>query len=231
MGTMNNPWRQLSNKKPFILKEDLDLVNSFNRKTKNNKFKIRTDLLPDPYIGNPKAPIILLNLNPGIGGEEPKLHKKSFFIKACKANLLHNKQGFYYFKKEFKNTSGYNWWQKKLKGLLGIINEQKLGQNIFVIEYFPYHSKSFKAPNFLLPSQQYNKFLIQEALKRNDKPIIVLMRGKKLWLKLIPELRSYPLLYELRSTQAASLSRKNLGELVFRKILTKLDIQASYSFL
>ena len=49
----------------FILKADVDVIASYNRKCKNEGVRIQTRLLPQPFIGNPEAPIWILTLNPG----------------------------------------------------------------------------------------------------------------------------------------------------------------------
>lgn len=72
----NNPWNKAEieawkailktgQSGEFILKEDVDIIASYNRKCKNEGELIQTYLLPQPFIGNPEAPIWILTLNPG----------------------------------------------------------------------------------------------------------------------------------------------------------------------
>lgn len=72
----NNPWNEAEIKAwndilktgksgEFILKADVDVIASYNRKCKKEGDLIQTHLLPQPFIGNPEAPIWILTLNPG----------------------------------------------------------------------------------------------------------------------------------------------------------------------
>ncbi len=218
---MKNPWYDLPKKKPFILAVDRQHVLEFNKKTKNSDFEIKLNILPDPYIGNPKASVLLLNLNPGYDRDEPRLHRKKYFINTCMRNLIHQnkKHPFYYFQDQFEKTSGYRWWTKKLKEVFEYSNleTEGVGRKIFVIEYFPYHSIKFR-PSKRIPSQEYNKFLVERAIKKGS--LIILMRGKKYWLDLVPLLKGYFRLFELKSKQAAFLSRKNLGNAHFNALIS-----------
>jgi len=225
---MKNPWKNLSRRTPYILANDQKVIKAFNRRV-TNAYKINEKLLPDPFLGNPKAPVVLLNLNPGIGGDERKLHKKAFFRKACFANLRHKPASFYYFNKKFKNTDGNIWWRRKMREVIEKLklteffgSEEKaldiLGKKIFVIEYFPYHSEKFLNPGKIDP-QNYNVYLVKQAIRRNA--LIIIMRGKREWLELVAELKrkKYPI---LRSPQAAALSRKNLRKRVFNRLIKKI---------
>ena len=72
----NNPWNEAEIKAwknilktgksgEFILKADVDVIASYNRECKNEENRIQTHLLPQPFIGNPEAPIWILTQNPG----------------------------------------------------------------------------------------------------------------------------------------------------------------------
>ena len=225
--SMQNPWKNLPKKAPYILTHDQKVIKAFNKRVAK-EYKINEKLLPDPFLGKPKAPVVLLNLNPGMDGTESKLHKDPSFRPAFFANLRHEHASFYYFDRKFKNTSGSTWWRRKMKEIIfeltkSLKDEQKtldlLGKKIFVIEYFPYHSKKFHNPG-RIGSQDYNVHLVRQAIKRNA--LIIMMRGEKKWLKLVPELKrkKYP---TLKSPQAAALSRRNLGNRVFNKLIKKLN--------
>lgn len=72
----NNPWNvaeidawqatlNAGKSGEFILKADADVIASYNRKCKKEGDLIQTHLLPQPFIGNPEAPIWILTQNPG----------------------------------------------------------------------------------------------------------------------------------------------------------------------
>ena len=49
-----------------MLREDADEIERFNAKARYDH-AFHLDLIPEPFIGNPAAPVVLLNLNPGFG--------------------------------------------------------------------------------------------------------------------------------------------------------------------
>jgi hypothetical protein len=222
---MSNPWNFLPKRSPYILKGDRGAITAFNkRQPQNSPFIVEEHLLPDPYLGNPKAGVVLLNLNPGYDGSEDNLHKVLVFRKLCLRNLLHrntHSSQFYYFDQRLRRTAGYIWWSRKLSALVELFGEDTLGANLFVLEWFPYHSEKFRAPQHLSEAQLYSAQLLREAMNR--KADIVVMRGKARWVKLVPELRKYSRLHYLRSPQSGSLSRKNLGQKSFRRIVRRLE--------
>ena len=89
---MENPWIDLPDSPPFVLSDEYDSIRSFNEKT-NEIQKIRLELIPEPYLGNPNSPIVLLNLNPGFMEEEIIFHLSDlYFISESRKNLLHLEQ-------------------------------------------------------------------------------------------------------------------------------------------
>mgnify|MGYP005862447387 FL=1 len=110
---MNNPWKNLTDKEPYVLEEDKKFIDKFNSKAKEDH-KIDLDLLPEPFFGNEDADIVLLNLNPGIDKKDKELHKQKEYVDAIKKNLNHEptEYPFYFLDPKLKDTSGYKWWQK-----------------------------------------------------------------------------------------------------------------------
>jgi hypothetical protein len=71
---------------------------------------------------------------------------------------------------------GCEWWKNRTKMLRAEISNIPL--NIFVLEYFPYHTRStIKYPQ--LPSDEYRNQLLNDAMDANK--LIVIMRGKRFW--------------------------------------------------
>jgi hypothetical protein len=58
-----------------------------------------------------------------------------------------------------------------------------------------------------LGSQRYGWQLVRNAMKRQS--VIVVMRSKRLWFGAIPELETYPRIYELRNVQNVTISPGN----------------------
>ena len=70
----------------------------------------------------------------------------------------------------------------------------------------PYTSRHFGCNKFILASQRYTFYLLEEALKREA--TIILMRGRNLWEQAVPALQHYPY-FTLNSARNASISERN----------------------
>ncbi|MCL1967543.1 MAG: hypothetical protein FWF67_06640 [Fibromonadales bacterium] len=180
---MKNPWTNLKADKngKYISNDDKDIMPALEKKLVG-KYKLHLELLPEPFIGNPKAPIYLLNLNPGFSKENVEEHKKNKKLRECIVkNNSHKPQKypFYWLDPNLKETGGGKWWRRRLGPLLKKIgNDELVSKSIFCVEYFPYHSKEYKkAP--LIPSQKYNENLIINAIKSNK--LIIVMRNEEIY--------------------------------------------------
>src|SRR5437763_536443 len=71
---MLNPWVNLPDEEPFVLPCDDAGVRAFNA-TATNINRLRLDVMPEPYLGDPTAPLVLLNKNPGFAESEVVVHK------------------------------------------------------------------------------------------------------------------------------------------------------------
>ncbi len=93
---MQNPWLKLPRRSPYVLPRDQDAVSILNGRVsaKNNgQGRINVNLLPEPFIGNPKtAKVVLLNLNPGVGDGDKQAHRNSVFRGAITRNLRNEPQ-------------------------------------------------------------------------------------------------------------------------------------------
>lgn len=70
-----NPWFHLPEKPPFVVPKDKEQVLAFNSKAKPHHF-LRLDFIPEPFVGNPEAPVLLLANNPGIKSQESAAFRK-----------------------------------------------------------------------------------------------------------------------------------------------------------
>ena len=71
----------------------------------------------------------------------------------------------------------------------------------------PYPSRRYGRGLPKLSSQDYSFGLVRQAIER--KAVIVLTRGKRRWLRAVPELSRYEGFCELRNPQAGTISRNN----------------------
>lgn len=216
---MQNPWESLPTSKPYLLDSDKEAILNFNKSANENHF-IHYELLPEPFIGDPNAPIILLNLNPGYSEKDIKFHNDPYYIQISRNRLEHKASDypFYALDPKISESPMYDWWVKKLKPLIDKAGAETVANKICCIELFPYHSKKYKQLKGNIRSQEYGFHLVRKAIERNA--LIVIMRAKKRWLKEVPELKDY---CEVKNYLNPVLSRRNLGE-EFDKIIEKLPI-------
>ena len=237
---MENPWKnlELNSEGPYISSGDEASIEKLQtRLGGKEEYKLHLELLPEPFIGDPNAPIYLLNLNPGY-----KEENKSEMLIIQNDIIDNNKHKsmnypFYYLNPDEEKAAikGSEWWLSKLSQLKKEVgDQQKLSKNIFCIEYFPYHSMKYKDCKEIgkLPSQKYVRYLIEKAInneKNNENKIFIIMRSLKKWLGL-EELRSG--LYKLQKSnriffcsnyQNPAISFNNLKELK----LSLADIESS----
>ena len=208
---MSNPWLRLRRRRPFVLASDRKTVLDFNGRV-SGKFSLDLSLLPEPWVGNLRAPIVVLNLNPGIGSDNHAVHHGVPFRRAVRANLEQRKTEYrhYYLDPAFADTGGGHWWRKCLRKL---IDEKKpsewklLARRVVGLEIHGYHSRSFKHIGAHLPSQEYTFRALRKAMDRGA--IVVVARGLKHWTAAIPELGHYASLFQMKNPRVSSISPKN----------------------
>lgn len=209
---MKNPWTALPDAPPFILPDEQEAVLSFNQ-TSKEIHQIRHELLPEPYLGNPEAEIILLNLNPGFSEQDANFYAQLQVRSAWRKNLLHEEMDYSFYMFDFaisQDTGGPKWWSKRLKEPIQIAGRKVVAQKFCCIEYFPYHPRRYGGFKTTLPSQKYNFYLVQKAVERNA--VIISMRKTKSWVFAVPELKNHKLFYQVSSVQNPAISRRNCPE-------------------
>lgn len=204
---MRNPWLSLPYVPPYVLKNDAEAIKKHNL-TAKSEHVIELNMLPEPFLGRPDAPVILLNLNPGVGQDDVQQHKELKFITLSRQNLIHLENvdfPFYLINPEIQDSPGYEWWFKRLRSLIEDCGHQRVANNVLCVELFPYHSIRYKA--LTVESQDYSFYLVREAMKRNA--VIIQMRSREKWFSHVPELQTYDNRYELSSVQAPYVTLKN----------------------
>jgi hypothetical protein len=208
---LQNPWVALPESADFVLPQDAPFIQTFNRVATPEKC-IHLELLPEPYLGNPKARIFLLNLNPGYSEEDVIFHHDNpYFIQTSRDNLLHGHLDYPFYLLDPKNlaSSGSHWWMKKLHWLADRYGLETVAHELCVVEYFPYHSRKYGFKQ-TVPSQHYSFSLVEEAM--NNDALIVQMRSKKVWQGTLPRLKNYHNYYVLNSPLAPTISPNNCPE-------------------
>jgi len=217
---MTNPWLDTPADAPFVVASDRDAVSKFNA-TANCASHIHTELLPEPYLGRPDAPVLLLNLNPGYDPGDLEQHTDSYFGGKCRSNLSHEASDYPFYLLDPKvEGPGRHWWRRRLKAPLADCGDHAVSQNVFCVEFFPYHSREFHHHRLRLDSQAYGFSLVRAAVTRGA--LMVVMRSKKLWFEAVPELENYPTLFELRNVRTPAVSPKNCPD-GYEAIITAIN--------
>ena len=206
---VTNPWSQLPSAAPFALPQDAELIRAFNA-TARQKFKVQLDALPEPYLGSPTAPVVLLSLNPGFIASVPHLHANIEFSSRLRANLVHDASWGHLNHLLDPAIDRTDYWEKKLKCLIDRFDLKFIANNLLCVELFPYASERFGHAKLDLPSQRYSFHLVKEAIDR--RAVILLLRGRRVWSAKVPELACYPLLYAAQSPQNPTISYRNFPE-------------------
>lgn len=220
MNSLIEFWNRFDPKEGFIHKDDMAFFSTYltkgqadgmfysysKRYASENPNTIRMDLLPQPYMGDiENSKIIIVMLNPGVGGKEVDEHNHPICRKAILDIIRQDFQGslkesrYMYMNREFNCTDGYKYLCSKskeprkgrlrdciemIKGSFdGSIDDsiKFMSNNICMIEVFPYHSKEFEGDYELmkdLPSlKAANQFLNDKA--QDPSNTIFIVRGKK----------------------------------------------------
>ena len=147
---MENPWGELPERPPYVLPMDRAGVEAHERRLSGlggaaqEKFRLRTELLPTPFLGDPAAPVVLLNLNPGFSEQDEADYALPAFRRAATRNLTHEVKGmpFFTIDSSLPATSSYGWWRSRLRRPIEAVGES-VGRNLFCVQAFPYHSSVF----------------------------------------------------------------------------------------
>jgi hypothetical protein len=204
----SNPWLAVPSVPPYVLPCDSEIIHAYNLKHPDENYRLRLNVLPEPFIGVPTAPVVLLNLNPGFDDLDPDDHSRPEFQALLRNNYDHCPLDFPFYSLDpnFAN-GGRRWWEKKLKSLLESLERKQVARSVLCVEYFPYHSRRFGHSRLELPSQEYGFGLVRSAIDR--RAVVVIMRARALWIKRIPELESHSPSFTLNSTQNVVVSPRN----------------------
>ena len=186
---IDNPWIHLRTRAPFVLQEDAEAIEAFNRRTKPET-RIETDLLPMPFVGRIEAPVILLLLNPGVVDESYIVHRIAQFRRSVRA--CHRQDPVEYpncFLDPKTEGPGVEWWTRALGYLIRLCGRQKVAQHVAALQYMPYRAREFSHSRLRLPSQQFTFQALRAALRR--KTVVLICRGKTPWTAAVPALARY----------------------------------------
>ncbi len=214
-----NPWVDLAHSEPFISPLDESILAKRNDRLDHLHFEI----MPSPYMGNlDNAQVVFLALNPGFEQGDVIAYNDPAFAQQTRLNFTHGANpSFYALDSKFQDSVTHQWWIKKIKGLVEVgIPLNQLSEKIMSVQYFPYHSVTYKPLSETLPSQEYSFHLVRKAIKRGK--TIVMMRSEKLWTEAVPELKDTPFI-KLRNVRNPVITSNNMDEPQFKRILAALE--------
>jgi hypothetical protein len=211
---LNNPWVDLPDKPDYVLEADRPEVEKFNKKRKPDSahYLHIEKILPEAFIGDKNAPVLLLSNNPGFSGQgADKPRQQSFVLEWMRKNLHHERLDypFYYLDPAFK---GNDWWEAKLHYLiehfdgLGQDGRRLVAKSVLNVVYFPYPSRLFGHLRCRVPSQTYGFDLVRQAMERNA--VIIHMRKpqrkcpnlRDIWADEVRGLSKYERRFQVKNT-------------------------------
>ena len=211
---MITPWLTLPDAAPFVLDTDRSAVAAANARASADA-KLDLTLLPEPYVGDPRvAPVLLLQLNPGLAGGEYETHVDPAFSSVLGRNLRHENDEwpFYYLRPEpaIRESDGARYWRAKLSKVIEACGDAATAHGIAMVEWLPYHSKVFdQRISQAFPSAQYAKALVTAAL-RDAKRIVICLRARERWVRLLTD-APVERLWAVKNPRNPSLSARNLA--------------------
>ena len=127
---------------PYILDSDKSEIAN-NKVTFNENTELHFELLPEPFLGNPLAPVVLLNLNPGFSPNDITYHQQPAFIQLSRTNLNHQLSDYsFYLLNPRVSAPGRVWWYKKLRSLIRDTSSQSLFFGCMILLKFVNLSKA-----------------------------------------------------------------------------------------
>lgn len=221
-----NPWLALPNQPPFVLPQDMPLLDVYSETHNPSPTAYRLHLPPLPFQGCPDAPIVLLGLNPGYKKADEDNHSTSEFLETNFRNYRHDstlEYPLFFLDPKLDADAGQKWWHQRLKPLRQQHYTDKLLARAFLsVQYVPYRSTAYKYSRHMLPSQAYGFALVERAVERGS--LIITLRSGKLWQEAVPSLGNKDAhFYQLSCVRNPVLSKKQLGPEGYQKLCTKLD--------
>lgn len=208
-----NPSALYDDDAQWLLECDAEIINEYNEKNRGTYFEFKLGMRPEQFNGNPlTSKVIILSLNPGYVyrvnnlyarllqnvqpiAEAVKQHKdkqlnltaKSFF---CQRNH-NNTNGMLSYRDAHCALDDWYWYDifTKLREDAGLPDEDNTNDVIFdnvaLVQYVGYLSKSWKALPRILPSQEFTRMLVHYLALRKKDVLFVVSRSKKEWKELI----------------------------------------------
>lgn len=216
-----NPWKKIQ--EPYYILEDE------KEAAQNKQYKIHTELPPQPFQGNPEAPIWVLSLNPGYSEKTDKYpvpdveyyknheeRKKAMLLQLTFSQPAENNHWHYVLDNEDGNYSKKWFMDHFIKNRDMGLDIGNIDKNIFILQAFGYASDTFNGNlNKMVksfPHMVYAQNLARWGLAHDRK--IVIARCKDYWLDILRKSEYFSEkkenIYFLSSPQNISFSAENI---------------------
>ena len=219
---MKSPWLDFDfdaaeKARRYVHNLDEPTITTYNQKVKNYKYKIQTHMLPEPWVGNLDAPIVVLQANPGASESEvnPDWLPNNFQLEAARKTLHQEPMDYplYWLDPRLQETEGAKWSLGNMKWLINDSTLEQVANRVLLIETHSYHSRNFDPKLNSLQTQEYTKHILRESIR--NEALIIALRQKNYWFTEVPELANYwksGKVFGVKNVQRAFLSPGNLGE-------------------
>lgn len=217
---MKNPWLRLPQAPPYVYALDEEPIQNLYSSS-DPKEKLHLECFPEPYLGRVDAPVVLLGLKPGFDEGDPAAHRDTAFAAAASKSLRHEALPYplYLLDPSFASTPGGVYYRGAMRELAEALGAgpgkgldhpawKTIANEVFVINFFPYHSVEASLNQKPLTSQQYGFSLAHQALARNA--LVVILLGEAWWKKPIPELAKHARVFIGSNMRSWFLSPGNL---------------------
>jgi hypothetical protein len=233
---MMNPWLDLPDMTPYVLRDDEPYVEAWNdglvRGTEDHRW-LHTEVLPEPFVGPRDAPVLMLSRNPGWSADPVKNEhlRAPGYIEAARANLGDDPTEHVHFDllDAFRDTAAGRWWRRcwAAADRAGVPFE-RIARGLLSVEFHGYFSTNWAPLPVTLPSQWYSFELVAQSMARNA--LIIVGRGGRDWNVAIPRLSTYERRFAISNPRRTTVSRRNLvapvtfGQDPFEAIVEALQV-------
>jgi hypothetical protein len=139
-----NPWVSLPRQAPYVLPEDLAVLDGLRR-----EYGLHLDVLPAPYAGDPeRATVCILTLNPGYAETDHEDHLlPRYFDQRIAALTFKAEWPFPYLDPQLATTGGGRYWQSRLRRVLAEVGDAKrVAQRLMIVGAFPVRFPALRRP-------------------------------------------------------------------------------------
>jgi len=203
----DNPWiEHEAFCEGWVLRSDLAAVKKYQAKqSRKIEHRLQTHVVPEPWCGPLKsAAVLALSGNPHWDDRDEGMPSIAFTL--MEENLSGDRSMFW-LDRRLRGLSGSVWYRSRLLlDVLEVVNEESVASNFCLVDFVGYRSHQWNH-SLRVPSQGFTIQEVEAAMRR--RAVIVITRGVQPWLKAVPALRSYPLVFLNSSPMAVRISERN----------------------